>query len=264
VDITALKETQLELQKANDGLESRIKERTAELEESLHSMETFCYSIAHDLRAPVRALQGFSQALLDDYRTVLDPHGLEYAERICKASHRMDVLISDLLTYGQILHRNIQCTEIDLNPELQTVVQDLGDAIKSRQAEVIVEKKMPSVFAQPTVLHQVLVNLVGNALKFVAPEVRPEIRVSTETRPHDFVRVWIQDNGIGINPTHQERIFQVFERLESGNRFPGTGIGLALVKKGVERMGGHVGVESEPGKGSRFWLDLPAHNGHAG
>jgi PAS domain S-box-containing protein len=257
VDVTALKEAQLELQKTNEGLETRIKERTAELEENLHSMKTFCYSLAHDLRAPIRAMQGFSSALLEDYSPVLDAQGLEYAQRIVKAGHRMDRLITDLLTYGQTLHRDLQPCEIDLVPEFQTVLQELAEDIDTRHAKIVLAKKMPRVIAEQTLLHQVLTNLLGNALKFVAFDVIPDIHIFTEQKPGKLVRIWIEDNGIGIKAAYHEKLFQVFERLDSDDRFPGTGIGLALVKKGVERMGGKAGVESEPDKGSRFWIELP-------
>jgi PAS domain S-box-containing protein len=256
INITELKEMQLQLQELNAGLENRIIERTAELNDSIHSLEGICYSIAHDLRAPARAMDGFATALLEDCGENLSPEGGEYARRIILASRRMNELIEDLLAYGQLLHREVPCRAVDLNAIARQVLQDLALEMELTGANVRVAPNLPIVLAHEIVLRQALLNLVSNAIKFVAEGVKPEVRIWAETR-EAAVRVWIDDNGIGIDAQHQERIFRVFERLHCADKYSGTGIGLALVKKGVERMKGCVGVEPGLTQGSRFWIELP-------
>ncbi len=247
---------------AQARLEDQVRERTSELQERNDELEAFGYSISHDLRAPLRAMQGFSQALLDDCGDRLDAMGREYAERIVAGSRRMDELIRDLLAYARVSRAELQLVSVPLTPVAQRALAELSGALRARTATVHVEEPLPVVLGHPATLSQVLVNLLGNGLKFVPPERTPALRVSAERR-NGLVRVWVEDNGIGIAPEHQTRIFRVFERLHSSDDYPGTGIGLAIVRKAVERMGGQVGVESSPGHGSRFWVDLKPAPGEA-
>ena len=238
-------------------LEETVAKRTQKLQATIASLETFVYTIAHDLRAPLRAMQGFTIALQDEYAPYLDKNGQEYCSRIASASKRMDALLSDLLKYGRLSHIDVPTKLIDLNNEVQAVLSELREPIQSTRAEIEVVKPLPKVCAEPKILDQVLINLVENALKFVPPNVTPKIQIYAN-RNDGRVRIWVQDNGIGIAPEHQQRIFQVFQRLHSNDQYPGTGIGLAIVQKATEQMGGNVGVESDIGKGSRFWIELPA------
>jgi len=236
-------------------LEEQVRERTSALQERNDELEAFGYSISHDLRAPLRAMQGFSQALLEDCGDRLDAMGREYAERIVAGGKRMDELIRDLLAYSRVSRAELQLMRVPLTPIAQSALAELSGLLRSRSANVRVDEPLPVVLGHPATLSQVLMNLLGNGLKFVPPERTPELRVSAERR-NGLVRVWVEDNGIGIAPEHLARIFRVFERLHSTDDYPGTGIGLAIVRKAAERMGGRVGVESNPGSGSRFWIEL--------
>ncbi|HEY9805146.1 MAG TPA: ATP-binding protein, partial [Candidatus Obscuribacterales bacterium] len=254
----ALEQAQLreQLQQSAAELEQRVLERTAQLQAANTELEAFGYSVSHDLRAPLRAMQGFTQALMEDYAEALDPVGQDYARRISNAAQRMDVLIEDLLTYSRLSRAELQLQPIDLNSLVAEVLTQLELEIGQRQAKITVVTPLLPVLGHRVTLVQVITNLVINALKFVKAGVSPQIKIWTESQA-DQVRLYIQDNGIGIAPEHQERIFRVFERLHGVEAYPGTGIGLAIVRKGVERMGGQVGVESAPAQGSQFWLELP-------
>jgi signal transduction histidine kinase len=247
---------------AQTRLEEQVRERTAKLEERNDELEAFGYSISHDLRAPLRAMQGFSQALLEDCGDRLDAMGREYAERIVAGARRMDELIRDLLAYSRVSRAELQLVRVPLTPVAQSALAELSGALRARNASVHVDEPLPAVLGHPATLSQVLTNLLGNGLKFVPPDRTPELRLHAERR-NGLVRVWVEDNGIGIAPEHQARIFRVFERLHSTDDYPGTGIGLAIVRKAVERMGGQVGVESRLGHGSRFWVELQPAAGEA-
>ena len=253
---SALREAQAQLRQHAEELEDRVIERTQELKETIQSLESFSYSIAHDLRAPLRALQGFTKILMTDYAAQLDAAAQGYAARIVRAAARMDELIQDLLLYGRLSHVELGFTRISLEAHIDKVLAHLADDVSAKKAELRVVRPMPEVWANSTVLEQVLVNLIGNALKFVPAHLRPCVELKAET-DDKFVRLMIRDNGIGIQAEHYERIFNVFERLHNEVTYPGTGIGLAIVRRGVERMKGRVGVDSVPGKGSCFWLELP-------
>ncbi|HEY9748557.1 MAG TPA: ATP-binding protein, partial [Allocoleopsis sp.] len=254
----ALEQAQLreQLQQNATELERRVLERTAQLQAANTELEAFGYSVSHDLRAPLRAMQGFTQALMEDYQDALDPVGQDYARRISNAAQRMDTLIEDLLTYSRLSRAELELQPINLNSLVSHVMAQLDLEIRQSQAQITVATPLLSVMGHFVTLVQVITNLLMNAMKFVESGVSPQIKIWTTAQPH-HVRLWIEDNGIGIAPEHQERIFRVFERLHGVEAYPGTGIGLAIVRKGLERMGGQVGVEPAPAKGSRFWLELP-------
>ncbi len=252
----ALRETMDQLGKVNEQLERRVKERTADLEESLKSLQGLLYHVAHDLRSPLRAMHSFTDLLLDEYAHKLDERGEDYAHRIVEASGKMDALIRDLLDYGRLGHQNISMVPVDLTELVARVLDGLELEIQNKRAEIQVDQPLPEVYGDARVLGWVVTNLITNALKFVPPGVIPHIHIWT-TVTGETVSFNIQDNGIGIAPEHQERAFKVFERLHDGEDvYPGTGMGLAIVKKSMERLQGKVGVESSPGSGCRFWLEL--------
>jgi signal transduction histidine kinase len=247
-----------------DTLERQVRERTADLQSVNAEMEAFAYSVSHDLRAPLRAMQGISQALLDDYGDRLDATGRDFAARIVRAAERMDGLIQDLLTYSRVSRARIVPTRLSLDAVVDGALQQLDEALAQARARVTVDAPLPDVIGEPQVLVQVVANLVSNAAKFVPPGTRPSIRIRGEAGA-GLARLWVEDNGIGVAPEHQERIFRGFERLHGRDTYPGTGIGLAIVRKGVERLGGRAGIESVPGEGSRFWIELPSQEArHAG
>ena len=245
------------VRESRQRLEERVRARTRELQERNEELEAFAYSISHDLRSPLRAMEGFSQALIEDYGDRLDEVGRQHAERVVKAARRMDQLIDDLLAYSQLTRADIPLARIELQRLVRAALEQLDGDVRTRQARIVVEGELPTVVGHGTTLTQVLVNLLANGIKFVPSERTPEVRLRTEPRG-DRVRLWIEDNGIGIAPEHHERIFRVFERLHPATNYPGTGIGLAIVRKAMERMGGSAGVESDLGRGSRFWIELPA------
>jgi signal transduction histidine kinase len=242
---------------ARAHLEAQVAERTAALQDSLHELEGFSYTVSHDLRAPLRGMQGFAQALLEDYGPKLDATGEDYARRVVEASRRMDVLIQDLLSYSRLSREQLSIGVVDLDPIVAEVAGGLAAGAGHRGARIEIASPLGAVRGNARILQQVLQNLIDNAVKFVPPDVTPHVRVSTEVRD-GRCRVWVDDNGIGIAPEHQQRIFRVFERLHGGETYPGTGIGLAIVRRGAERMGGDAGVASTPGQGSRFWIELAA------
>jgi signal transduction histidine kinase len=240
---------------ARRALEEKVAQRTAQLQERNDELEAFAHSISHDLRAPLRAMHGFSQALLADFGPSLDPVAADYASRIAAASHRMDTLIQDLLAYSRVSRTEVVLAPVDLGRVTRDAIAQLEADIDAGHARIMVHEPLPAVLAHRPILEQVVANLVANGLKFVERNRTPEIHVRAEQYP-GWVRLWVEDNGIGIEPEFHQRIFSVFERLHRSGEFAGTGIGLAIVRKGAERMGGRVGVESTPGRGSRFWIEL--------
>jgi PAS domain S-box-containing protein len=255
-DVQDEREALEQVRRLNADLEHRVVERTTQLADANAELESFAYSVAHDLRAPLRGMQGFSRALLEDHADALDKTGRDYAERIARGAERLDDLINDLLAYSRLTREEIRPEPVELEGLLADVVRHMDPQIEQARAAVQLERPLPAVIGQRAVLMQVLMNLLGNAIKFVPPGAEPQVRVWAEHRD-GTARVWVEDNGIGIRPEHRDKIFRVFERLHGQKAYPGTGIGLAIVKKGVERLGGTVGVVSEPGHGSRFWFELP-------
>lgn len=250
----ALHQAQTKLQDHAGQLEGMVIERTAELTATNSQLDAFVYSIAHDLRAPLRAMQGFAGLLVDEAGAALSATGRDYAARIDKAAQFMDTMLGDLLAFSRVSQLHVELTAVKLQPVVTSVLARLEKDIQKGGAHMESPGPWPVVRAHEPTLTQVLFNLTSNALKFVAPGVPPLIRLRAEERG-EFIRVWVEDNGIGIAPGHQEQIFRPFNRL-LGEKYAGTGIGLTIVQKGIERMGGKVGVESASGKGSRFWFEL--------
>ena len=237
-----------------DQLEARVRARTATLREANAELEAFTYSVSHDLRTPLQFVRGFAEAIRDEC-TTLSPDHRDYLLRIIRAASRMDSIIQDLLAYSRLSRSEMQLVETPLDDIVADVLTHHHTAIKQCGARVEVSRPLPTVLADKTGLFQAMSNLVSNALKFTRPGNTPVILIRAEPRDNG-PRLWIEDNGIGIDRRHHERIFQLFERLHSPAEYPGTGIGLSLVRKAVTRMGGHCGVESTPGEGSRFWIDF--------
>ncbi len=240
-----------------ESLNAQLKQRVQELTDINGELEAFSYSISHDLRAPLRSMQGFADALLEEQGDRLDDIGREYARRVVNSAKYMDALLNDLLDYSKLSRAELERAPVDLRREVAELITQLDSDIKRKNAKVELELTSATVSAHPATLRQILSNLLCNALKFVHPERRPVVHIRSEPNGH-AIRIWVEDNGIGIASEHCDRIFRLFERLHTSEAYPGTGIGLALVRKGAERMGGSVGVESAPDRGSRFWVELPA------
>ncbi len=256
-----LVKAQSELSDYAATLESKVEERTTNLRESLQALENVLYHVAHDLRAPLRTMQGFITLLLEEHGGHFDPEGRDYARRVIDATSRMDILIRDLLDYGRLGHAKLPIHPVDTEKALNAALQQLVDVTAAKGASVLVQRPLPPVMANENVLRQILFNLLSNALIYVAPGIPPRIEVWAVIEGNN-VRLSIKDNGIGICPEYHEKIFELFERLQGAEDVRGTGIGLAIVCKGAQRMKGQVGVESEPGKGSRFWVELPLASSH--
>ncbi|HUR57488.1 MAG TPA: PAS domain S-box protein [Opitutaceae bacterium] len=254
-DAARLREAQAQLEAHAEDLEQRVHERTASLREAIVQMEEFSYSVSHDLRAPLRAMQGYSQALLEDYGSQLDATAQSYLERIQRSSARMEKLTHDILSYSRVARTDLELKPVQLESVLADLIGQYAE-LQAPAARLEIVGPLPAVRGHESSLWQCLANLMMNAAKFVAPGVTPHIRVRA-TVTGDRVRLWIEDNGIGIEPQHQKRLFHVFERVPTQAAYDGTGIGLAIVRKAVEKMDGRCGVESTGRDGSRFWLELP-------
>jgi two-component system sensor histidine kinase/response regulator len=233
-----------------------IQKLNDELKDANTELEAFSYTVSHDLRAPLRSISGFVGVLLEDYGSCLDEGGRGHLVALDRAAKRMDALTRDLLAYGRVAREAITLEPVSLKPLLEAVILHT-DAEKTPPANIIIEPKLLDVMGHRFLLEQSLSNLISNATKFVAPGVAPAVHIRTEPRGSQ-VRLWIEDNGIGIDPSYHHKIFSMFERVGDLRKYEGTGIGLAIVHRAVQRMGGACGVESAPGQGSRFWVDLPA------
>lgn len=229
----------------------------AALREVNTQLTSFAYSVAHDLRAPLRAMQGFSQALVEDFGHLLPKEGKDYTDRIIAASSRMDRLIRDLLDYSRLSRDEVELAPVNLTDLFLDIKTQCLRECETADAEIRLPESLPTVIGARSILQQIFINLISNALKFIPKGSIPVVTIKAE-KNSTTVRIWVEDNGIGIPPAHLERIFGVFERLHGIDQYPGTGIGLAIVRKGAERLGGKAGALSELGQGSRFWVELPA------
>ncbi len=247
----------IERRRNKENLERMVNERTASLREAIAQMEEFSYSVSHDLRAPVRAMQCYAEVLMEDYGTQLDEAAKKYLERIIGGGARMDRLIQDILTYSRLSRREIELQPLSLDKLTRELVRQYQELTASARADISVEGHLHDVIGHEASLSQAISNLLNNAVKFVAPGIRPKVLIRTDRR-NGNVRLWIEDNGIGIKPEYQHRLFSVFERVHPEKNYEGTGIGLAIVRKAAERMGGKAGLESDGLTGSRFWIQLPA------
>jgi signal transduction histidine kinase len=248
-ELTRLKDS---LARQNETLEETVAERTAKLREMVTELESFSYSIAHDLRAPLRSLQGYGDLLAEKYLDKLDAEGQGFLRRLTQSAARMDHLVRDVLNYSKLVRAELPQVAIEVEPLLRGII-DTYPSLQHPETGIVLEGPFPKVLGNEAALTQCFSNLLGNAVKFVAPGVKPRVRAWAEAS-HDRVRILVQDNGIGIPAEQHERIFAIFQRLS--RNYEGTGIGLAIVRKAAERMGGRVGLESEPGKGSIFWIEL--------
>ena len=237
-----------------ETLEFLVAERTRKLQDTIAELERFSYTISHDLRAPLRALESFSRFVVEDYGDKLDAEGLDYLERIRAAARRMDELINDVLIYSRTSRADLVMKPVDLDRLVRDIVSQYP-WLKDSAANIEVRSPLGEVLGNETMLTQIISNLLSNAVKFVAPGQSPAVEIRTETRPDHIVLI-VQDRGIGIPDSHRKKIFGMFERAHDG-AYEGTGVGLAIVKRASERMNGSVTFEPTPGGGSTFYVELP-------
>lgn len=276
-----LRAAQKKLNEHAQELEEKVIQRTASLKQIIAELQSFSYTVAHDLRAPIRAFKGYADVLLEDYAAEMPAEAIAIAGKLREAAIRMDVLTRDLLEFSKVSRQDVQLEPVRMGDIVSGVLMALG---KSASEAVTVQGSLPIVLAQKTLAHQCVANLIENALKFVPEGTKPKItiraeRVSSASLPSDTellsrsrftafdsepissnsdtrVRIWVEDEGIGIPSEARNKIFGIFERAVANDQFDGTGIGLAIVARAMERMEGACGVESEPGRGSRFWLEF--------
>jgi signal transduction histidine kinase len=246
LDVTDLRRAERQLGEANLLLEQRIHERTVQLAEANIELRAFAHTIAHDLRAPLRNVQGYAAALLEDEAAALSATGNRYLRRVLAVTQNMDRLVTDLLAYSQLSRAELRLQPVELDRIVQLALGDMETQIGASGARITCASPLPAVLGNEAILVQVFENLIGNAIKFVAPGVRPDVHIAGRAAG-DTVEVTIADNGIGIPADKRERVFEVFERLHGDDQYQGSGVGLAIVRKGVERLGGTIRVEPAAG-----------------
>ncbi len=251
-----LEQTTREVAALNEQLEQRVAERTRQLEAANRELEAFSYTVSHDLKAPLRGLEGFARALQEDCAGRLDEAGIRYLGLIQSGARRMGQLIDDLLRYSRLERRELRREPVRLRPLVERVCEEVDEEIRARGLSLRVALGVEAVEAEAEGLREALANLVGNAVKF-SRDGAGTITVGSR-QEGDRVVLWVADTGIGFDMKYHDRIFGIFERLHRQEEYPGTGVGLAIVRKVAERHGGRAWAESDPGKGSTFYLALPA------
>ena len=256
-DITGQRDAEAEVRRLNADLEVRVEQRTADLAQANKELESFSYSVSHDLRAPLRALSGYSEVLLEDYSDHLDETGREYAERIQAASERMATLIDDLLQLARVSRSQMHLRPVDLSGEVAAVVGEFQSADPGRRIQISIQDGVQAT-ADRGLIRTVLQNLVENAWKFTARHENPAIEFGSVPADDAEICCFVRDNGAGFDPAHAAKLFEPFERLHTDADFPGTGIGLASVQRIIERHGGRIWAESEVDSGATFYFTLNA------
>lgn len=265
------------LEGINSDLEEKIEERTQELRvysdeltRSNRELEDFAFVASHDLQEPLRKIRAFGNRLESGYADVIDERGQDFLKRMLNAAERMSMLISDLLSFSRVSTRGKDFVEVDLNSVVSDILNDLEIAIDETGAKFNVDD-MPIIMGDKSQIEQLMLNLLSNALKFKNPDITPQITVSCSTpsdeelvnvlheEQFDWTKITIQDNGIGFDQSFSEKIFAPFQRLHGRSEYKGTGIGLAVCRRIVERHNGHISALSQPGKGACFTIIIPVN-----
>jgi len=248
-----------ELQQLNYQLDQRVQERTLQLEAKNREMESFAYSVSHDLKAPLRGIAGYSRLLFEDYADKLDGEGRLFLANIQNSVGQMTQLIDDLLTYSRLEQRALHSIEVNLKRLTDTVVREFATELETKGAHITVSVPECTVSTNPDAVGLALRNLVDNALKY-SNGTNPLVEIGLDHEGSVAI-LWVKDNGIGFDMKYHDKVFGIFERLHRFEDYPGTGIGLALVRRAMERLGGKAWAESTPKQGSIFYLAIPNEEG---
>lgn len=254
VDVTAQKQAEHAIQQMNEQLERRVADRTAQLSAANRELESFAYSVSHDLRAPLRSIEGFSRILMEEYGSTLEPTAADYLTRVRNASQRMGHLIDDLLSLSRVTRSELKRVRTDLSAIAEAVMQELRAESPTRQVDISIH---PGMFclADPSLIRIALYNLLGNAWKFTSKRADASIEFGALTQRNKTV-YYVRDNGAGFDMEHAGKLFGAFQRLHSPREFEGTGVGLATVSRIIDRHGGTVWAESIPDKGATFYFTM--------
>ena len=254
-DFTHYKVTEERINKLNTELEKKVKERTAELEVAVKDLESFSYSVSHDLRGPLRAIDGFSRILLEDYSSEVDDEGTRFLGIIRDNANRMGKLIDDILNFSRTGRKEIDMRPVDIGGLSDSVFKELSASVPERKID-FKNGELPSAHGDLSMIRQVLVNLISNAIKFTGTRDVAVIEMDAR-KEGDHIVYSLRDNGVGFDMKFKEKLFAVFQRLHSVDEFEGTGAGLAIAKRIINKHGGRVWAEGTVGEGATFWFSLP-------